>query len=236
MSCDQCREREAVIHLTQIVNEQVTTLHLCERCAAEKGVEAPAGSQDAARHPAAMGKGTDSCRPGARATSAPLRRPFQSSARPAGSAAPTLPRLQGRCRDLLRRLHGSTHHLASATPAGGAAAPWTESGGRPQEQLRLAVETGTSGWPPSCATACGAGMIDLSLLTDGGVGWLDAAGRQPPVLSTRIRLAEPGRTLPGRNSGPSARTSCRRGGRAIVLLRRAKFRLDRLDRVDRQLL
>ena len=39
MSCDQCHEREAVIHLTQIVNEQVTTLHLCERCAAEKGVE-----------------------------------------------------------------------------------------------------------------------------------------------------------------------------------------------------
>ena len=42
MSCDQCREREAVIHLTQIVNDQVTTLHLCERCAAEKGVESPA--------------------------------------------------------------------------------------------------------------------------------------------------------------------------------------------------
>ena len=41
MSCEQCREREAVIHLTQIVNEQVTTLHLCERCAAEKGVESP---------------------------------------------------------------------------------------------------------------------------------------------------------------------------------------------------
>ena len=36
MSCDQCHEREAVIHLTQIVNEQVTTLHLCERCAWEK--------------------------------------------------------------------------------------------------------------------------------------------------------------------------------------------------------
>ena len=41
MSCEQCHEREAVIHLTQIVNEQVTTLHLCERCAAEKGVESP---------------------------------------------------------------------------------------------------------------------------------------------------------------------------------------------------
>ena len=49
-SCEQCHEREAVIHLTQIVNEQVTTLHLCERCAAEKGVESPgARRQDPAR-------------------------------------------------------------------------------------------------------------------------------------------------------------------------------------------
>src|SRR5215213_1294165 len=45
MSCEQCHEREAVIHLTQIVNEQVTTLHLCERCAAEKGVESPGAAQ-----------------------------------------------------------------------------------------------------------------------------------------------------------------------------------------------
>ena len=35
MQCDQCKEREAVVHLTQIVEEQVTTQHLCERCAAE---------------------------------------------------------------------------------------------------------------------------------------------------------------------------------------------------------
>jgi hypothetical protein len=33
-------------------------------------------------------------------------------------------------------------------------------------------------------------MIDLSLLTDGGVGWLDASGPASHlVLSTRIRLA-----------------------------------------------
>ena len=65
MSCDQCREREAVIHLTQIVNEQVTTLHLCEKCAAEKGVESP-GS--AVKTPlgsflAAMGKGSEQLQP-----------------------------------------------------------------------------------------------------------------------------------------------------------------------------
>ena len=68
MSCDQCHEREAVIHLTQIVNEQVTTLHLCERCAAEKGVESP-GS--VAKTPlgsflAAMGKGLPDAEPVAR--------------------------------------------------------------------------------------------------------------------------------------------------------------------------
>ncbi|MDE3151269.1 MAG: hypothetical protein KGL93_03385, partial [Gemmatimonadota bacterium] len=33
-------------------------------------------------------------------------------------------------------------------------------------------------------------MIDLSLLPDGGVGWLDASGRNADiVLSTRVRLA-----------------------------------------------
>jgi len=32
--------------------------------------------------------------------------------------------------------------------------------------------------------------LDLSLLPDGGVGWLDASGRHSDiVLSTRIRLA-----------------------------------------------
>ncbi len=39
MSCDNCHERPAAIHLTQIVNNSVTTLHLCEQCAAEKGVQ-----------------------------------------------------------------------------------------------------------------------------------------------------------------------------------------------------
>ena len=46
-------------------------------------------------------------------------------------------------------------------------------------------------------------MIDLSLLTDGGVGWLDASGPASHlVLSTRIRLARnlAGRVFQGRNS------------------------------------
>lgn len=40
MKCDQCGSGDAVVHLTQIVNNQMSTFHLCERCAAEKGLEA----------------------------------------------------------------------------------------------------------------------------------------------------------------------------------------------------
>ena len=39
MLCDSCRERDAVVHLTTIENNAVHQLHLCERCAAERGVE-----------------------------------------------------------------------------------------------------------------------------------------------------------------------------------------------------
>lgn len=40
MSCDNCGANEAVVHLTQIVNNQMSTFHLCQKCAAEKGLDA----------------------------------------------------------------------------------------------------------------------------------------------------------------------------------------------------
>lgn len=39
MKCENCGEVEAVIHLTQIENNEMTTCHLCEQCAAAKGLE-----------------------------------------------------------------------------------------------------------------------------------------------------------------------------------------------------
>ena len=39
MVCDNCGSGDAVVHLTQIVNNEMSTFHLCERCAAEKGLE-----------------------------------------------------------------------------------------------------------------------------------------------------------------------------------------------------
>jgi len=41
MVCDSCGSTDAVVHLTQIVNNEMSTFHLCERCAAEKGLETP---------------------------------------------------------------------------------------------------------------------------------------------------------------------------------------------------
>jgi hypothetical protein len=48
MVCDNCHERDAVVNLTTIENNAVRQLHLCEQCAAERGVET---SVSAPKHP-----------------------------------------------------------------------------------------------------------------------------------------------------------------------------------------
>jgi len=148
MSCEQCREREAVIHLTQIVNEQVTTLHLCERCAAEKGVESPGASPKTplGTFLAAMGQELPE--------QTPVPRTGDNCPRCGGSLQDF--RESGRLgcsecyrsfevplRDLLRRLHGSTHHLGEryAEGSGSFAPPDRPRATDLREQLRLAVET-----------------------------------------------------------------------------------------------
>jgi protein arginine kinase activator len=39
--CDICGENPSVMQLTQVVDNKTTTFHLCERCAAEKGLYTP---------------------------------------------------------------------------------------------------------------------------------------------------------------------------------------------------
>ena len=38
-TCDQCGAADSVVHLTQIVNKEMKTSNLCEKCAAIKGIE-----------------------------------------------------------------------------------------------------------------------------------------------------------------------------------------------------
>jgi protein arginine kinase activator len=148
MSCDQCREREAVIQLTQIVNDQVTTLHLCEKCAAEKGVDSPGAH---AKTPlgtligAAMGKSSEQA-PAPRSSDVCHRcgGSFQDFRETGRLGCPDCYRsFETPLRDLLRRLHGSTHHLGERYAEREAAAVVVdhEQAAELREQLRLAVET-----------------------------------------------------------------------------------------------
>jgi len=145
MSCDQCREREAVIHLTQIVNEQVTTLHLCERCAAEKGVESP-GAQP--KTPlgtflAAMGQETEPAQTPRGDTCSRCGGSLQDFRESGRLGCPDCYRsFEVPLRDLLRRLHGSTHHVGERYDDRDiASAAGRQQASELREQLRLAVET-----------------------------------------------------------------------------------------------
>jgi protein arginine kinase activator len=39
MMCDVCSKKKATVHLTEIVDEQMLEMHLCEECAREKSVQ-----------------------------------------------------------------------------------------------------------------------------------------------------------------------------------------------------
>lgn len=39
MLCESCKEREATVHLTQVVDGAIKKLHLCEDCAAKSGID-----------------------------------------------------------------------------------------------------------------------------------------------------------------------------------------------------
>jgi protein arginine kinase activator len=126
MLCDECREREAVVHLTQIVSEQVNTVHLCEKCAAERGVESPA---QVTKTPlgtflAAMGKGAVAA-PSADGARCPACGATLADFREAGrlGCGECYVTFGAQLRDLLRRLHGSTRHVGEQYAAPGAPAP-----------------------------------------------------------------------------------------------------------------
>ena len=113
MICSQCQERDAVVHLTQIVENAVTQVHLCEQCAAERGIETnvslpkhplgdflQAAQQQALQHPG------DAARCSYCGTSLG---DFRSSGRL--GCARCYGAFEQSLKDLLRRVHGSATHV-----------------------------------------------------------------------------------------------------------------------------
>lgn len=146
-TCESCHEQEAVVHLTQIVGDQVTTVHLCSRCAAERGIETDAAVEQTplGAFLAAMGKG-GTAPPGAMleescpACGATLQ-DFRASGRVGCALCWTT--FERPLRDLLRRLHGATRHTGEQYLDAGDGTPETElvrERTRLREQLRQAVQ------------------------------------------------------------------------------------------------
>lgn len=113
-TCQQCHEREAVVHLTEVSGDTVSTVHLCGKCAAERGMAV----EETAATPlgsflATLGKGGsalaaaatvgETC-PGCGATLAD----FRASGRTGCPACWVT--FERPLRDLVRRLHGATRH------------------------------------------------------------------------------------------------------------------------------
>jgi protein arginine kinase activator len=141
MTCENCGERDAVVHLTQIEDSQVTTVHLCERCAAERGVEPPpAGKTPLGSFLAAIGDAEtpdsleqERC-PGCGATFAQFRETGRLGCAECWVA------FEAPLRDLVRRLHGSTVHVGERyVPRGAGVAARSDEDLR--ERLRVAIET-----------------------------------------------------------------------------------------------
>ena len=112
MLCENCRENDAVVNLTTIKDNAVTQQHLCERCAAAKGVEtsvAPAKSPlgdflQAVQQKAAITPGDQSACNFCGATG----RDFRASGRL--GCARCYAAFEKSLRELLRRLHGNSRH------------------------------------------------------------------------------------------------------------------------------
>jgi protein arginine kinase activator len=113
MVCDLCKEGDAVIKLTEIQSGGVRELHLCEKCAAERGVETTINAAKPQinnflqtiheQMPGAKGEPTD-C-PFCSGTLADFRATGRLG------CAHCYDTFESSLRDLLRRVHGSSRHI-----------------------------------------------------------------------------------------------------------------------------
>jgi protein arginine kinase activator len=143
MLCDSCRERDAVVHLTTIEDNAVHQLHLCERCAADRGVETTVATP---KHPlgeflAAHQQATSAATDGARCT---FCNTTMSDFRATGrwGCARCYSNFEAGIRELLRRVHGNHRHVGRSYRA-----PMSESLeraavlGELKDRLRRAIES-----------------------------------------------------------------------------------------------
>lgn len=118
MQCDICHKNEATVHLTEIIDNQITELHLCEECARQKGAQMEqhfgladllAGLADLGQQFEVVGKSETKC-PNCGLTYQDFRRIGRLGCSECYEA------FKDSLGILLKRIHGSTQHLGR-TPA-----------------------------------------------------------------------------------------------------------------------
>jgi protein arginine kinase activator len=114
-TCDQCGAANAVVHLTQIVNNEMKTSHLCEKCAALKGVE---GVEEPTNLPLTGFLAQLADGPGPEGPSEPqgpcsfCGLTFENFRKAGRLGCPhCYTTFESYLRGLLRRVHGSTQHV-----------------------------------------------------------------------------------------------------------------------------
>ena len=111
MLCDDCGENEAIMHLTSIESNEIKSSHLCEKCAARRGMEPAIGTGNLPLTDflAQMGRVGDASSVGSTCPYCGLKlEDFKKTGRLGCSHCYVA--FEPHLRSLLRRLHGGTQH------------------------------------------------------------------------------------------------------------------------------
>jgi protein arginine kinase activator len=145
MLCQICGKNPASVHFTEIHDNKMSEIHVCERCAEEKGMHTPAeqhkfeiadllaGMVDAMTHTEEERVGHVQC---------PRCGLLYSSFKETGrlGCSECYAAFQFQLRPLLRRIHGDTRHRGKAPTHGGGAESSTRQIQRLHDELQRAVE------------------------------------------------------------------------------------------------
>ena len=145
MLCQICGKNPASVHFTEIHDNKMSEIHVCERCAEEKGMHSPAqqhkfeiadllaGMADAMTHTEEERVGHVQCpRCGLQYSS------FKETGRLGCSECYAA--FQFQLRPLLRRIHGDTRHRGKSPSRGAAVVTSTRQIQRLHDDLQRAVE------------------------------------------------------------------------------------------------